>query len=249
VAFEFAFATEDSIPTEMRSGVLGQPRESFWPFYLRDRKDPGLTSSYNASTAIPAGRKRTMVRRTVLPAWPPGNENEGTITHVRFLPAGVVFEGRIRVHNLHPVEFGALLWALTFGDLSGDHWHQAGRAKGFGHGALQPKIEFVRSPTAIGTNVTGELGQFETWINAFFGYMDAKLRDKGQPAYSEHPSIKALTDMADPDTSALLADSLEPWDLPGYAGHITNVRGHHRRRLEGEETGAYLLEEPEEWRN
>lgn len=248
VAFAFAFAAGGARPGPGKPGVFAQPRESFWPFYLRDRTDWSKSRSYNSDRAIPAGRKRTRVRheRDLIP-FPTGNDCAETTTHLRFLPSGTVFEGCIRVHNLHPAEFGALLWALTFGDLEGGHWHQAGRAKGYGYGALAPKVEFAGPPTVVGVKVP-DPARLQSWIDCFLDYMDPKLKEKKQPGFEEHPSIAALTQLADPAAPGELS-GMQDWGLEGYASYIINVRKRHNRaKVEGREPEDYLLQEPDEWR-
>ena len=64
VAFEFALIQTDSPPTpepEITTMMMG-PKASFWPFYLKDDRDPKRPADYNNSHAILAGRKRYPVR-------------------------------------------------------------------------------------------------------------------------------------------------------------------------------------------
>jgi CRISPR-associated protein (TIGR03986 family) len=241
VSFGFAFVSDHQTPDLglAQAGVFAQPRDSFWPFYLRDRNDAGCSRSYNSNQAIPAGRKRTLARRSPIPL-SSGNENERTMTYVRFLQPKITFDGTIRVHNLHPVELGALLWAITFGDLDGHHWHQAGRAKGYGYGALAPTVDFARGPTLVGVEVDGDPKSPQTWIDEFRDYMKRKL---GSP-YESHPSVIALKDLADPQTSQSLGATVQVWPLEGgYAAYSPPSSSR-----EGDATAPYALRERDSWR-
>lgn len=246
VAIGFAWAAKGTKPEkEPLKGVFAQPRESFWPFYLRKKdvletarqKGKSLqstdeTASYSNSESIPAGRKRTVVRSRENRHFPQGTDN--TMSSIRFLKKGTEFTGRIRVHNLHPVEFGALLYALTFGDKNGKRWHQIGRAKGFGFGALSPHISFVRAPTLQyhkddplvqhgGKNPppapVADTGDISQWITLFQNWMSKEMSDRAESLgeYTEHPAIRMLEAMAEPATGDRLGGELETGELPDFA--------------------------------
>lgn len=226
VAFDFAWAEGNPRPAEMKQGVFAQPRESFWPFYLRHRDAVDTTVSYTSDHAVPAGRKRAVVRPCPKEEWPQGNEDEkgqaknnDILTNIRFLPKGTKFRGRIRVHNLHPAEFGALIWALSFGDPTGAHWHLAGRAKGMGHGALRPAIRFAKPPMVTGAarNVPEGATDPFAWLRAFEDYMDEQMKIHGQTCcHRDHPSIGALRETANPETGRRLAATLSTASLEQY---------------------------------
>lgn len=228
IAVGFAWAPVGTRPGGgTYSGVFSQPRESFWPFYMRDRDNADLMSSYALDGAVPAGRKRTVVRRTAVPAteWPQGNADErgapsnaNIRTAIRFLPDGTSFSGHIRVHNLHPVEFGALLWVLGFGRTDGSRWHQAGRAKGMGHGALSPDFHFDGAPKICGdvTVPPDRRGDANAWIALFVAHMTEKLTAAGEPAFDAHGSIRALVAAADPATGDRLRAGLRTGSLEDY---------------------------------
>lgn len=226
VATGFAWAA-DKVRPDPRSritAVFSNPRESFWPFYLRHDDGSGrtdLTASYSSNGAIPAGRKRTIVRQKEVRPPPPPTDNVNTVTSVQFLPAGTVFTGEIRVHNLSPVEFGALLFALTFGQVDGSLWHQIGRAKGFGYGALSPKVGFAKPPQVTGSLPSemskGGAQDLEGWMSLFETWMDDRLADRGLESFREHETVRMLLDAAEPSTGAELAGSLWPMELKDFA--------------------------------
>ena len=215
-----AWAAKGTKPNpDTLEGVFSQPRESFWPFYLRDKGDDSKTVSYDNPSAIPARRKRYIVRDHAVPSthWPQGNDNAATRTRIRFLPAGTEFTGEIEAHNLHPVEFGALIWALTFGDPSGRQNHLIGRAKSMGHGALRLALE-IRPPEIFNMKPPPERPQVpDTWIALFEDWMSATLIKGDALAegakYSDHPAILALRAFANPVTGQALKDQLQTGSL------------------------------------
>lgn len=213
VAFGPAFALGDPQLTDERRGVFGTPRESFYPFYLRRTAtaDGNGTQRYDDAYAIPAGRKRYVVRRTPDP-FPQGNENERTLTRLRFLPEGTQFTGRVRFHNLHPVEFGALLWALSFGEWGGRWRHQIGRGKAQGYGVLRANIEW-RPPRVInGDDFAGERNAPETYLDLFRQYMTVRLGAD----YEQTDPIRLLRLYADPAVGEANKPLLATLDLDEY---------------------------------
>ena len=136
-----AFATQlisDDDLIEM-TGVLGQPKASYYPLYVKQNKNP--YKDYNTGNGM-AGRKlyRIHASHTTMPL-PVGNNNENVSDSFYALPTGNTFILRINVHNLKKVEIGALLSALTLHETN-DAYHNIGLAKGFGFGKIKvEKIE------------------------------------------------------------------------------------------------------------
>lgn len=220
VAFAPAFAEGNPQPraADRKQGVLGTPRESFWPFYLRrdPRTDGNSGGSYAHDTAIVAGRKRYVARGSAA-SLPQGNDNERPQSQIDFLPAGTRFKGRIRFHNLHPVELGALLWALTFGAPGGPYRHLCGRAKAHGHGALAVDVRFARGPIVRNTDLGGQpADDVATYLGLFEEHMTAAL-DRAAP-YAEWREIDTLRRLADPAVgdAAARAGRLETGSLADY---------------------------------
>ncbi len=125
------------VPVE---GILGQPKASYYPLYVKQNKNPYKT--YDTGTAL-SGRKIYRVHKgattTSLPQPPRGRNNMSNVFYA--LPAGTTFKLRINVHNLKKVEIGALLSALTIHETEGV-FHNLGLAKSYGYGKLQ--IESVK---------------------------------------------------------------------------------------------------------
>ncbi len=117
------------------SGVLGTPKPSFYPLYLKQDKYPYKT--YSTEGATISGTKRYRIHKgdsvTVLPQ---GNGNENIMSKIIPVPAGQTFKMRIVVHNMRKMEIGALLSAVTFNHTQGAY-HNIGSAKGFGYGKME----------------------------------------------------------------------------------------------------------------
>lgn len=135
-----AFATQtvkdDSLMEA--SGVLGEPRASFYPLYLK--QSGGTYSNYDDPQAEISGRKRYRVHKgsSVMPL-SSGNDNENTKTTMKFVPSGCEYKMRINVHNLRKVEIGALLSVINLhgaNDGGTKVWHNIGCAKSFGYGKI-----------------------------------------------------------------------------------------------------------------
>lgn len=231
VAFGFAWAPVATTSTRNVSGVLGTPRESYYPFYLR-RKDAAAGepdgATYDDDSAIPAGRKRYVVREQVV-ALPQvaldaqgKPKNEDIATTFAVLPRDTTFVGRIRFHNLHPVELGGLAWALTFGEpdtTTPRYRHQIGRARAHGFGSLRAAVRLVTltahdQPAVEKNCANGALDRLATYVERFRAYMAGKL---GSP-HEERHEIKALLKAADPRVGAQAAGAGQLGTLPLEAG-------------------------------
>jgi CRISPR-associated protein (TIGR03986 family) len=203
VAFGFAQRQDGTCqegPVERT--VMMAPRASYWPFYLKDATDPSRSAKYNRSEAILAGRKRYPVSEYTEPLPRENRQNNDLNTQVVFLQCTAqkkpVFTGRIRFHNLHPVELGALLWALCLGDPGGTRnlCHALGRAKGFGYGRMSCRmIGFLATENFTGHTKTDSM----FFLGKFQEYMDGKLSELGYRfPLQDSPAVKALQAMADP---------------------------------------------------
>lgn len=131
-----AFATEDIADNalqEVVKGVLGAPRGSFYPFYIK--QDGFKYKTYKDANGI-SGRKLYRIHcGDSTMELPKGNGNENVGVTFKPIPAGQKFIMRINVHNLKKVEVGALLSAITLHKQS-KVWHNIGLAKSFGFGKL-----------------------------------------------------------------------------------------------------------------
>lgn len=203
-----AFANETVIEDNMVKGVLGQPSASYYPLYLRQVNE-GKYTTYNDDEAEMAGRKRYRVHAPNALTDPKYNGNENVVTEMKPLPAGTTFKLLISVHNLRPIEVGALLSALTFHGTEGP-CHNIGQGKSFGFGSLRIKKL--------------ELKNFKYDEHAYlkdFEWEMSKFYDSNHPGelWTNSDMVKTLLSIAAEHANA---DELELMDLQGYKDYRKN---------------------------
>jgi len=138
-----------------RTEILGTPRASYYPIYIKQQNGKLYTTMMDNNFKI-AGRKRYPIHKgsTVKKTEKTGNEKVGT-TLVP-LKEGVVFKGKLRYHNLKKAEIGAILSALTFHNTP-NTYHNIGLAKSLGYGKISIKIDGI-------DNIQNYLKEFELYI-------------------------------------------------------------------------------------
>lgn len=150
VVFSHAFAEKvipDNALIYQKDVVLGQPSASYYPIYLK-------SGNYNDSKIEIAGRKRySIIKGGKTNTIPIGTPNVST--SFKALPIGQCFKGKIIIHNLRPVEIGALLSAITFNNTAGCY-HNIGLAKSFGFGKILCSVK-----------IDGLKHNMEDYIHAF----------------------------------------------------------------------------------
>ena len=200
VAFSPAFTSEKPTAVDPRNFVFGAPRESFWRFYL-----DGDYYGVPGSEGRPRGRKRYPVRSPV-DTQDIRNDNVATQSTVSFHKKGTLYRGRIRVHNMHPVELGALIWCLGFGRVDGPWRHSIGRGKGYGYGCL--KLNDVRwrpcSLRVVKPANCAAAENFDALARSFEEYMSCKLRE----SFTAHGAISKLRGYALAENGDRYADRL-----------------------------------------
>lgn len=148
------------------AGVLGAPKASFYPLYLKQSVPEYQT--YESDDACIAGRKRYRIHDgDSVTNLPEGNGNGNVTSTLKFLPKKCTFKMRINVHNLRKVEIGALLSAITFHKTKGVY-HNIGSAKGFGYGKLK----------CAALNLHGLKSAEEVYLKAFEMEMNADLGEE-----------------------------------------------------------------------
>ena len=172
-----------------------------WTAYMHDRKD----STQNPKLR---GWKRYLARNQ----WDkkptlPSKASEKVMTAFEPLKEGTTFTFKMRLHNVRPIELGALLWCLDFGGLT-QATHQLGMGKPLGYGRVRLKVK------AYDLEVNGsfedcEFGSplsqshLDRCLAQFKGYMQGKSFKK----WAESDTIRELRACAlahpsgqDPDT-------------------------------------------------
>jgi len=141
VQFSHFRATNKAQRLNPRTAILGTPRASYYPIYVK-QQDGKLFKTFMDGDFSIAGWKRYPVHSSanVTKTTDTGNENVGTT----FAPLkeGVVFQGKVRYHNLKKAELGALLSALTFHNTQGC-FHTIGMAKPLGYGKIALSVNGI----------------------------------------------------------------------------------------------------------
>ena len=156
VQFSHAKAISNAKVLQERTEILGTPRASYYPMYIR--QDNTDFKTYMDSDFSLAGRKRYPIHKgnTTAKTEDTGNENVGTTFSP--LENGIVFKGKLRYHNLKKSELGALLSALTFHNTK-ECYHNIGMAKSLGYGKISLQVDGI-------SNTEEYLKAFETEMTA-----------------------------------------------------------------------------------
>lgn len=167
------------------SGVLGQPKPSYYPLYLK--QDGKTVVNYSTTKSTIAGRKRYRITKDfqTIPL-SQGNDNDNVKSHFNALPAGLEFTCRIVVHNLRKAEIGALLSSITFNQTE-ECYHNIGMAKAFGYGIIECRIKALH----------GLQHTVSEYIDSFDELMAYFLHKNGRSISSEE-SYRLLASIASP---------------------------------------------------
>lgn len=144
VQFCHAFTISKVNPEEIR-GILGKPRASYYPLYLKQDQAP--YHDYDNEESEIAGRKRYRIHGKLnnnksTKELPQGNQNENVMNIFKPLPEGTEFITKIKVHNLKPVELGALFSTILLHKTT-NVYHNIGLAKSFGYGKISFEISRI----------------------------------------------------------------------------------------------------------
>jgi hypothetical protein len=179
--------------------VLSAPKPTCYPSYVVQkkpqppfRKGEGFQWETYMDQGRPkaAGWKRYLARRKEekRPHIPP-KANDRVTTRFRPLKAGAKFEFPIRVHNLRPVELGALVWALELGGFE-DARHALGLGRSLGYGQVRLSLADAHLERNDG-DAAPSLGEARL---AFERYMESCVRG----GWKTSPQIQQLITMARP---------------------------------------------------
>jgi CRISPR-associated protein (TIGR03986 family) len=177
--------------------ILSSPKPSYFPSYVRQRdlQSPGQLHkqaqyrsymNWKRVGGLDGGQdqirgwKRYPISVGEVTLAPQQRNNSAS--HLFPLSKGAIFTGRIRFHNLHKIELGALLWALQW-DGEDDCYHSVGMGKPFGWGQATVKVDKPR----FNTPVEGETD----YIGVFTGAMNKVVK-----GWRNSDQIKSLLEMA-----------------------------------------------------
>lgn len=191
VGIGHAIATKAVTPERPVTVVLGSPKASYYPNYVRQVAH-GRYVTWMDEGAQPRGWKRY---RIMTKTWKPESQALGgepadqsrVASTFRPLPAGTTFEAHVDVHNLRPEELGALLWALDFG---GDEKarHGLGMARPLGYGRVRLTIA-----EADVRDMAGLSADLDSCRARFLAYMAARI-----PEWAGSDQLRELIAIARP---------------------------------------------------
>ena len=114
----------------------------------------------------------------------------------------MVFTSEIRLRNVRRQELGAVLWALTLGAPGKDRRHRLGRGKAFGAGEVRVHLRGLSVRPYAGDGRDRVDASEDAAINraaqTLIGEF-AQHMTKSVPNWPNSPTIRALTDFADPN--------------------------------------------------
>lgn len=196
--------------------VLSSPKPSFFPAYLQqpesNKSGNIVLATLDSKNPKLSGWKRYPVKPKHIQ--PPPQQEEGKAlsnkvkVRLETLKPDTRFTGKIRFHNLRPVELGALLWVLDFGERD-NLCHALGMGKPYGLGQVQISVKneackVVANNRAALADVTTE----NTLVAArrlFIAYMDdvwqnvTQVQTNKVPSWEESEQVRNVLAMANPD--------------------------------------------------
>ncbi len=173
VQFSHFKSTSKPQVLQERTEILGTPRASYYPIYVRQNEKLFMTFMDDFSIA---GWKRYPIHKGNITVKTEKNDNENVGTKFIPLKDGVTFSGKLRYHNLKKAELGAILSALTFHNTK-DSYHNIGMAKSLGYGKIKIKLNGVDN--------------FEDYLKSFELEMASNISN-----WSETDQLKELLSMS-----------------------------------------------------
>ena len=196
----FSVAQVVGVPKESTpvATVLNNPKPTYYPAYLKQKETSGKLGSPQYNTLMNEeaqlrGWKRYPVKNQETITPPTGNEK----VDVKLIPLekGARFKGKMRFHNLRPVELGGLLWALTWGgDATKRHALGMGKPMGFG----QISVEIDAAACQMLPNATEAAPAIAELIETFRQHMETATKKTGKPGWQNPTQLRELLAMADP---------------------------------------------------
>jgi len=215
--------------TCVKNAVLLSPKPQFFPIYVRQPGGGHALSGGDYATYTPLTPERNEGREAPhvevrspeaagIKVWPAiaaqgyqtpaqiGSGSDAMRSDLTACDAGMQFSGVLHFHNLRPMELGALLWALTFGDPSDQPRHRLGMAKAYGWGQIRLKLtqkRFAWCAPDYAPKDRQQLGVADL-IVAFTKHMDNWCaRELSQPegparVWSDTAQVKGVLEAATP---------------------------------------------------
>ncbi len=184
VQFSNAFSS-NAKPSDKYRLALGSPKASYYPLYIRQSGNNGITpcyKTYNDGTI--SGWKRYLVRANAFER----STGEDTIDTIIYpLAPQTKFSCKVRFHNLLEEELGALLSAITFHNTK-ECYHQIGQGKPYGFGKVNIQVTQFAAYTSD--------GEKRTDIIQPMMYFEGLMYESIKGSWVDHDRIVQLFTMA-----------------------------------------------------
>lgn len=198
-----------------RDTVLSSPKPSFHPAYIRQDDDTGRSAqTLDSDNCQLSGWKRYPVKPDHVQA-PPNDISNRVKVRLETAKANTVFEGKVRFHNLRPVELGALLWVISFGERS-ELCHSLGMGKPYGLGQIKLEVEankckvIPNAPEGLADLTADDV--LAATLKVFTRYMDSVWAAASQSSgerWERSPQVDHLLATADPNEGERQARMLQ----------------------------------------
>ena len=183
--------------------VLSGPKPTYYPHYIRQDNTKSFNQLMDSRVKL-SGWKRYPLKSVYFNRLSELVErNKKVQVQLETVDENTQFQSKIRLHNLRPLELGALLWSLDFGNHHLRHNIGMGKPYGLGQISLEVKNANLRfnCPRDVSTN---EL-VLEACRLEFENYMD-QIVDKIQKGqtWKNTGEIQALLEYANPNNNLAL---------------------------------------------
>ncbi len=230
VSFSHAICTSDA-ETEKRpeETILSSPKPTFYPNYIVQDHNKGKLignefKTYEEDKAVIRGWKRYPVRpleQVDVPTLDQEQRKSGAWVKLYPIKNNLKFSGKLRFHNLHPLELGALVWLLNWGN-NDQLRHNIGMGKPFGYGQLSISIKETKSTLLANNKENYPSLSLQDYRLQFQQHMDKVVKTSlhvPSKTWLDTPQIQQLMAMADPQQAPGQVKKLKHLDLQGENGN------------------------------
>ena len=189
VQFSHFYVEKDVIPEKEEKTTLGSPKASYYPIYIKQSGKDGITNKYNTfndEDAEISGWKRYPIKNN---AKPQPSDNIKLDVPFSPLPSETKFKGKIKFHNLKPIEIGALLSAITFHGNQDKLFHNIGMGKPLGYGKIKINLQNII--------IDGESKKIEPFLISFEKELDKYSTSEFNTYWAKSSVICELFSMAE----------------------------------------------------
>lgn len=228
VNFSTATITETPGSYESFTTVLSGPKSSYYPNYIEQISINGETLKNNSEYNTYKHEGSKLRGWKYYPAhaepWqdkvPSGTGNNSMDVQLHPLPSGISFKGKIRLHNINPIELGALLWAITW-DEKENRRHRLGMGKAFGFGQVSITTNENSWKNLIPNNPNHPIHDIHTYINNFklcmginYSHSNEEHKKHDGKTWSKSKQIKNILAMSNPKASQNRSTEHPLWHMP-----------------------------------